>query len=54
MLEYKLYQMLAHNKYKFTTQQFKTIKGQIRKGDYFGAKRGMLKIINGYTKEKAR
>ena len=50
MLEYKLYQMLAHNKDKFTTQQFKTIKGQIKKGDYSGAEKGILKII----KEKVR
>ena len=52
MLEYKLYQMLAHNKYKFTTQQFKTIKGQIKKGDYFGAKKGILKIIKEYNKAR--
>ena len=50
MLEYKLYQMMMHNRDKFTTQQFKTIKGQIKKGDYFGAEKGILKII----KEKAR
>ena len=52
MLEYELYKMLAHNKYKFTTQQFKTIKGQIKKGDYFGAKKGILKIIHGYNKAR--
>lgn len=52
MLEYELYKMLAHNKYKFTTQQFKTIKGQIKKGDYFGAKKGILKIIYGYNKAR--
>ena len=43
MKDINLYKMLKCNKYKLTRQQYKTIKGQIKAGDYEGA----LKGING-------
>ena len=43
MSEMYLYKLLKYNRHKFTKQQYSTIKGQIKAGDYEGA----LKGING-------
>ena len=43
-MEIKLYKLLKQYKYKLTKQQYKTIKGQIQKGDLDGAFRGLNKI----------
>ena len=45
-MERKLYKMLSDNKKHLTKQQYLTIKGQIRSGDYQGAYKGIVKIIN--------
>ena len=45
MIETKLYTMLTHHKGKFTRQQYLTIKGQIKKKDYMGAYKGIMKCI---------
>ena len=42
-MEVKLYKLLKQYKYRMSKQQYKTIKGQIKAGDYEGA----LKGING-------
>ena len=42
-MEIKLYKILKQYKNRMTKQQYKTIKGQIKAGDYAGA----LKGING-------
>lgn len=44
-MEIKLYKLLKTYKYKFTRQQYLTIKGQIKTGDYEGAMKGIKKII---------
>ena len=44
MSEIDLYKLLKFKKYKLTKQQYKTIKGQIRKGDYEGAYKGISRI----------
>ena len=43
MIEIKLFKLLNQYKYRMTKQQYKTIKGQIRKGDYEGALKGINK-----------
>lgn len=43
MIEMKLFKLLNQYKYRMTKQQYKTIKGQIRKGDYEGALKGINK-----------
>lgn len=43
-MEIKLYKILNTYKYKLTKQQYKTIKGQIKKGDYSGAMKGINKL----------
>jgi hypothetical protein len=43
MNEIYLYKLLKINKYKFTRQQYLTIKGQIKKGDLIGAYKGIKK-----------
>lgn len=45
MTEIDLYKILIHHKGKFTRQQYLTIKGQIRKRDYAGAYKGIMKCI---------
>ena len=42
-MEIKLYKLLKYYKYRMTKQQYKTIKGQIKKGDYEGAMKGINK-----------
>lgn len=37
--------LLAHYKDRLTKQQYKTLKGQIMKGDYEGAKKGLVTIL---------
>ena len=44
-METKLYKMLIHHKGKFTRQQYLTIKGQIKKKDYMGAYKGIMRCI---------
>lgn len=46
-MEIKLYKLLKQYKWKFTRQQYSTIKGQIRKGDLEGAYKGIKKLIGG-------
>ena len=46
-MEIKLYKLLKIHKYKFTRQQYLTIKGQIKKGDLDGAYKGIKKLIGG-------
>lgn len=46
-MEIRLYKLLKHYKYKFTRQQYLTIKGQIKKGDLDGAYKGIRKLIGG-------
>lgn len=41
----KLYKLLKHYKYRFTKQQYLTIKGQIKKGDLEGAYKGIAKCV---------
>ena len=43
-MEIKLYKLLKQNKYKMNKQQYKTIKGQIKAGDYQGALKGINNI----------
>jgi hypothetical protein len=43
-VEKKLYQTLKYNKNKLTIQQYRTIKGQIRKGDLNGALTGLKRL----------
>ena len=45
MNEIYLYKLLKTHKYMFTKQQYLTIKGQIKSGDYYGAMKGIKKII---------
>ena len=40
-----LFKLLKIYKYRFTRQQYLTIKGQIKAGDYGGAMKGIKKII---------
>lgn len=54
MLEYKLYRMLKIYKDRFTKHEISTIKGQIKKGDYFGAEKGIKKVIRRYNNEFKR
>lgn len=46
MNDIKLYKLLKHYKYRFSRQQYLTIKGQIRKGDLKGAYKGINKCLN--------
>ena len=41
-----LYKKLKKSKYALTKQQYKTIKGQIQKGDLEGANKGIIKCLN--------
>ena len=43
-MEIKLYKILKQYKHRMTKQQYKTIKGQIKKGDYEGAMKGINKL----------
>ena len=38
----EIYKLLKVNKYKLTKQQYLTIKGQLRKGDIEGARKGLF------------
>lgn len=44
-MEIHLYKILKKNKHKLTRQQYATIKGQIKAGDYEGAMKGMNRLI---------
>lgn len=44
-METILYKLLKQYKYSLTKQQYLTIKGQIKKGDYDGAYKGLKKCI---------
>lgn len=46
MNDIKLYMILKRVKYKLSKQQYLTIKGQIKKGDLFGAYKGINKCLN--------
>ena len=46
-MEIKLYKLLKHYKYRFTRQQYLTIKGQIKKGDLDAALKGIKRLIGG-------
>lgn len=43
-MERKLYQLLKQRKSRLTIQQYRTIKGQIRKGDFDGALKGLNRL----------
>lgn len=43
-MEIKLYKLLKKFRYKLNKQQYKTIKGQIKAGDFNGALRGMNRL----------
>ena len=45
-MEIKLYKLLKKYKWKLTRQQYATIKGQVKKGDFDGALIGINKILN--------
>lgn len=38
----EMYKLLKVNKYRLTKQQYLTIKGQLRKGDIEGARKGLF------------
>jgi hypothetical protein len=40
-MEIRLYKLLNLYKWRMTKQQYKTIKGQIKKGDFDGALKGI-------------
>lgn len=41
----EMYLQLKINKYKLTKQQYLTIKGQLKKGDIEGAKKGLFTCL---------
>lgn len=41
----EMFRLLKANKYKLTKQQYKTIKGQIIKGDVEGARKGIFACL---------
>jgi len=43
-MEIRLYKLLKQYKYRMTKQQYKTIKGQIKSGDYDGALKGISRL----------
>jgi hypothetical protein len=43
-MEIKLYKLLDQYKWRMTKQQYKTIKGQIKKGDFEGALKGISRL----------
>lgn len=43
-MEIKLYKLLKQYKHRMTKQQYKTIKGQIRKGEYQAALTGISRL----------
>ena len=43
-MEIRLYKLLEQYKWRMSKQQYKTIKGQIKAGDYDGALKGINKI----------
>ena len=45
-MEIRLYKLLQKYKWRFTRQQYSTIKGQIKKGDLDGAYKGIKKVLN--------
>lgn len=46
-MEIDLYKKLKQYKNILTSQQYKTIKGQIKSGDYIGATKGLNRCIYG-------
>ena len=43
-MEIRLYKLLDQYKWRMTKQQYKTIKGQIKKGDFEGALKGISRL----------
>ena len=43
-MEIKLYKLLKKYKYRMNKQKYKTIKGQIKSGDYEGALKGISRV----------
>jgi len=43
-MEIRLYKLLNQYKWRMTKQQYKTIKGQIKKGDFEGALKGISRL----------
>ena len=41
----ELYALLKFNKYRLTKQQYSTIKGQLKKGDIEGARKGIFTCL---------
>lgn len=41
----EVFDLLKANKYNLTKQQYRTIKGQILKGDYQGARKGIFTCL---------
>lgn len=41
----EMYILLKANKYKLTRQQYLTLKGQLKKGDIDGARKGLFKCM---------
>lgn len=47
---YKFYKMLDKNKHRLTSQQYRTLKGQLKAGDVEGAMKGFNRIMRGRNK----
>lgn len=45
-MDKKLFKLLDKIKDRLTRQQYQTIKGQIKAGDYNGAYKGIIKLVN--------
>ena len=45
-MEQKAYSLLKKSRRKITIQQYRTIKGQIKKGDYEGAIKGIQRLTH--------
>lgn len=50
----EMYILLKVNKYKLTRQQYLTIKGQLKKGDIEGARKGLFTCMYKNMKEEIR
>ena len=50
-MERKLYMKLKHYQSQLTKQQYLTIKGQIKKGDYMGADKGLNRLMKSKIKK---
>ena len=44
-MDIECFKLLKLHQYKLNKQQYKTLKGQIKSGDFIGFKKGLSKII---------